>query len=96
MNHDLYCEYYRLGEASQTFFVLRPYFEKRFLCDHLTGSLHVNNVKTLNVQLQTPEDLERNFRDGALSNINLIIWRFYRISEFNLLWEGALNKELSF
>ena len=52
-----------------------PFFEKRFLCDHMMGSLHVNDVETINVQLLTLVDLETNFGTGALSKINLIIKR---------------------
>ena len=61
MSHVLNCKYYRLGQASQTFCSTTPFFEKRFLCDQLAGSLHVNDVKTINVQLQTLADLETNF-----------------------------------
>ena len=87
LSHDLCCKYYRLGQASQTFYSTTPFFENRFQCDHLAGSLHVNDVKTTNVQLLALKDIETNFGTGALSKINLIIRRAYKISEFNLLWE---------
>ena len=94
MSHDLYYKYFRSSQASQTFCSVTPFFEKRFLCDHLVGNRHINDVKTTNVQLQILADIETNFDAGASSKIKLIIRRSYKISEFNLLWEKTLNKEI--
>ena len=38
--------------ASQTFWFCDPILEKKFPCERLIGSLHIYDVKTINIQLQ--------------------------------------------